>query len=532
MSVQLADSLAFKPLRAMTAESLTAVLEARIWKAEAPLPGLTSDSRTAGPKRAFFALQGQIADGHSYLDDAVAQGAPALFLSDPAQFARLSGQYDQPEQRPTGLAAIYRVASGREALADLAAVLYGHPSRRLRLLGVTGTNGKTTVTHLVVQLLEALGQPAGMIGTLGMWRGETAVANERTTPESPDLQDFLAGCVNAGLEHVAMEVSSIGIALARTRGLFFSGAAFTNLTQDHLDFHGSLDEYEAQKQRLFIPSGPALGSHGQEDERLEPGAAVLNLDDPAGRRLEARLRGESPSVRCLPFSMDGEAALTVRELKADGPGWRGSLVHGVDAAPFHLSLPGIFNVANLLAAVGLLRATGVPLRALAEAASHLRGAPGRFERVPVGAGLTAIVDYAHTPDALANLLREARKLAQTKGGCLHVLFGCGGDRDRGKRPQMGRIAEELADVVMITDDNPRTENPAGIQAEIRAGLQDPARATLVADRREAIHGLLEGGNPGDVLVVAGKGHEPYQEVGDVRHPFDDRQIVRDWAAGR
>lgn len=511
---------------ALTAEqtaALPAVLDACLWQPQAAIPGLTSDSRAACAQRAFFALKGQAADGHRFVEAAATQGAPALFVSDGEAYARLCAGFSAAAARPAGLVGVFRVEPGRAVLADLAAELYRHPSRRLKLLGVTGTNGKTTVTHLLVQLLAALGQPAGIIGTLGMWRGDTEVPNERTTPEAPDLQHFLADCLADGLGHVAMEVSSIGIALERTRGLHFAAAAYTNLTQDHLDFHGSLAAYEAEKQRLFLPEqGPV------------PQAAVLNRDDAAACRLEARLRHDAPGVMLLPFSLqvsapqEEAALLTVQALEPDGAGWRGTLVHGPDRAPFSLPLPGAFNVANLLAAVGLLRACGVPLAELARASSQVRGAPGRFERVPMSGGRTVIVDYAHTPDALDNLLREARKLVPA-GARLRVLFGCGGDRDRGKRPQMARSAEALADAVVVTDDNPRTEDPAAIRAEIVAGLQDPARVQVIGGRREAIAALLAAGREGDVLVIAGKGHEPYQEVDGERHPFDDRVVAREVA---
>jgi UDP-N-acetylmuramoyl-L-alanyl-D-glutamate--2,6-diaminopimelate ligase len=473
------------------------------------LAALHCDSRQVNPQTAFLALKGLRTDGHRFLDDALARGAPALLVTEGEAFERLRAS------PPPGLGGLFLVREGRVALAELAGTLAGHPSRRMALYGVTGTNGKTTVTHLVAQLLRARGRPCALIGTLGMKGAGRTVAAERTTPEAPDLQGFLAHCLAQGVTAAAMEVSSIGIALERTRGLRFHAAAFTNLTQDHLDFHADLAVYREEKFRLFL--------------EYDSGGAVANLDDPAGRELAGRIAAAGRGGALITFALEGPADLALEGVQPDGPGVRGRIRFRDEAHPFRFSLLGAFNRSNLLAAVGLLLAGGEPLEHLAVAAESCEGAPGRFERVPVPAPFTVVVDYAHSPDALENLLRAARPLTR---GRLRLLFGCGGERDTGKRPLMGALAERLADEVVLTNDNPRGEDPLAILAAIRAGMRGTTPTETIPERAEAIRHLLARSQPGDLLLLAGKGDEAYQEIAGKKRPFSDRAVVLEWARDR
>ena len=480
----------------------------RLGQPDLVLRDLTCDSRQAGPETGFFALQGARHDGHQFVGDAVQAGAPAVFVTDPEAFARL-------EEAPAPPGGTFLVSGGREALADLSAELYGHPSRELRLLGVTGTNGKTTVTHLAAQLLRAMGTPCGIAGTLGMTLGDSPAELGLTTPEAPDIQRFLSRCREGGIGAVAMEASSIGIAMARTRGLSFRGAAFTNLTQDHLDYHGTMERYRDAKFDLFL--------------RHEVARAVVNLDDPTGRELAARLKS-SGAPPALGFAAEGVAGGGA-ELRMEGASWdtagmRGELCLGERRAPFASPLLGRFNLSNLLAAVGLLTATGAEFEAVAAVAAAGVGAPGRFERIPVPHGFTVVVDYAHTPDALVNALETAREIA---AGALWVVFGCGGERDAAKRPRMGAIAERLAERTILTSDNPRGEPPGAILDQIARGLRDPGAAVRIEAREEAIRWTLGRAREGDLVLIAGKGHETYQEIEGRRLPFSDREVVQAWA---
>ena len=485
------------------------VLRSQLTDPAFDLKSLHSDSRRVGAGTGFFALRGFTTDGHRFVDAALAAGAPVLFVSDSGIFERLATTL------PPSVSGVFQVPPGREVLADLAEAVYGEPGRQLTLAGVTGTNGKTTVTHLCAQLLDALHRPNALLGTLGGWIGGETFGGAHTTPEAPDIQAFLRLCVERGAGLVAMEVSSHGIALERTRGLSFSAAAFTNLTRDHLDFHGDLETYREIKFRLFT--------------EYETGCAVINGDDPAGRLLERRLAASRPGQRRIVFGLQAPADLTISGLEAGPGGTRGELCWEGHRAPFHMPLRGSFNALNLLGAVGLLLANGEPLAGLAAAARACRGAPGRFERMDIATPFAVVVDYAHTPDALENLLGAARALTEGK---LRVLFGCGGGRDRGKRPQMGAIAHRLADQVVLTDDNPRDEPSSAILAEIAAGMGSGASYDLIPDRSEAIFALLDQAEAGDMVVLAGKGDESTQEVGGEKHSFDDRRVVRQWAARR
>lgn len=492
------------------------VERALVESGEVELERVTCDSRKAATDTAFYALPGRIHDGHGFLDAALAAGAPAVFLSDAERFARLAEAWEAGQLAPGGRRpALFRVHAGRSALADLVQQVYERPSERMHLFGVTGTNGKATVTYLAAQMLGAMGTPCGIVGGLGFHLPTRSFPSERTTPEAPDIAEFLRLCCADHVRTVAMEVSSIGIHQERTRGLSFRSAAYTNLTQDHLDYHGTMEAYAAQKERLFY--------------EYAIGAAVLNLDDPVVAEVCSQMRIRRQEIPVVTFALEGPADLGASELRLDAAGSSGTLRQGARRIPFSLPLPGAYNVSNWLAALGLLTTAGHDLEAAVAAAPHCTGAPGRLERVATTAPFTVLVDYAHTPDALGTVLRALRDLTRAR---LIVAFGCGGDRDRDKRPKMGAIAETLADVVVLTSDNPRSERPEAILAEIRAGMRGTGRALQIEDRREAIYAALDEAAPGDLVLLAGKGSESYQEVRGRKLPFDDREIVRQWSRER
>ena len=475
-----------------------------------PLPatvtGVAYDSRKVEPGECFVAVAGFKQDGRRFIADALARGA-----------ALVVAEGDDPlAGRPTPRVL---VPAAREALARLADAYWGHPSRALTLVAVTGTNGKTTTSFLVEALLRAAGHRTGLIGTIQYRVGEQAVEASQTTPEAVELQALLARMRDGGVTGAAMEVSSHALALSRVAGTEFDVAVFTNLTQDHLDFHGTLEEYARAKRRLF----EALAAGGKPRR-----TAVVNIDDPAGAEMVrglplATLRfglrsapGGVPEIRPRAFT----SGLDGIHLDVETP--RGALTI---ASP----LVGEHNVMNLLGAVGVGLALEIPLPTVGAALSAVTAVPGRFERVEAGQPFLVVVDYAHTPDALERVLTTARRLVPG-GGRLAAVFGCGGDRDRGKRPIMGEIAARIADRVWVTSDNPRTESPEAIVEEVLVGVARVAgsagRHVGMPDREAAIHGALGWARAGDVVVIAGKGHETYQVVGSTALPFDDRAVAR------
>jgi len=434
------------------------------------------DSRTAVPGSLFVAVRGERADGHRFALGAVARGATVLVVEHEVDV-------DVPQ---------VIVEDTRVAISRLADAYYDHPSQGLVVFGVTGTNGKTTTTYLLRAIAEAAGLPCGVIGTLGGMFGERTWALENTTPLALELHRVLAEMRAAGARAVAMEVSSHALALGRVDDVRFRAAALTNVTRDHLDFHGTLARYIAAKRHLFD---------------LAP-QAVFNVDDPVGRTFAGEF------ITATTYAIERVAQLRATNIELQGYETR------FDAGGLHvqMALPGRFNVANALAAIGLARAADIDDGAIVRGLATARAVPGRMERI--GAfGIDAIVDYAHTPDALANVLRAAR---ETTRGRLIVVFGCGGDRDAGKRVEMGRIAAEAADAVIVTSDNPRGESPAAIAAAVAAGIV----AEVILDRRAAIRRAINDARAGDTVVVAGKGHESYQIIGEERLPFDDRDEVR------
>ena len=450
------------------------------------ITSLAYDNRSVSPGTLFFCVPGFTRDGHDFAADAIARGAAALVVERPLALG-------VPE---------VRVESVRAAMAVAAARLAGEPSRRLRVVGITGTNGKTTTAFVVRHLLEAGGIQTGLLGTVKAIVGGRSDGTIRTTPEAIDLQPLLAEMLESGDRACAMEVSSHALELHRADAIEWAVALFTNLTQDHLDFHPDMDAYFAAKRRLF--------------EQASSGTRVANVDDPYG----ARLAREFPGT--VTLAIDAAADLTASGLTTSLTGATFDLHTPAGAAHVELPLPGRFNVLNALGAVATALALGVPFETAAGALATAPPVPGRFEPVDEGQEFAVIVDYAHTPDSLENVLRAARELAQ---GEVTVVFGAGGDRDRGKRPLMGAAASELADHVIVTSDNPRSEDPDAIIGEILAGTDTAAEA--IADRRAAIALAIERARPGDVVVIAGKGHEQGQEFADGRkEPFDDVTVAR------
>ncbi|WBQ02592.1 UDP-N-acetylmuramoyl-L-alanyl-D-glutamate--2,6-diaminopimelate ligase [Kribbella sp. CA-293567] len=461
--------------------------------------GISLDSRSIHPGDLYAALPGALTHGAAFAANAQTAGAVAV-LTDAA---------GEERARATGLPVLV-VDKPRDVLGAVASRIYGEPTNGLRLLGITGTNGKTTTSFLLDAVLRELGQ-AALIGTIETRIGTEAVKSARTTPEATDLQALFAVMREQGVDWCAMEVSSHALAMGRVDGARFAVAGFTNLTQDHLDFHKTFEEYFAAKASLFTP------------ERCD--LAVVNIDDEYGRRLAAQT-----VVPLVTVSTTRDADWTVGGTHQSEHGTTVIDILGPDETlTVEIGLPGDFNVANALLATVMLRQIGVPAEAIAAGLQHA-AVPGRMETFTRADGLSVIVDYAHTPDAVELALRAAR--TATKGR-LYAVVGCGGDRDPGKRPAMGAAAARAADVVIVTDDNPRSEDPAAI----RAAAVEGARAAVpavdlqeVGDRRQAIATAIELAGPGDTVVVLGKGHETGQDVGGVIHPFDDRQTVRELIA--
>jgi len=460
---------------------------------------LTFDSRRVGPGTLFFCVSGMTADGHDFAPAAVKAGAAALVVE---------------RRLDLGVPEVL-VESARDAMPPLAARFFGEPTHELQLAAVTGTNGKTTTAFLVRAILEARGGGCGLLGTVKQVIGGREVEAVRTTPEAIELQRIFAAMVAAGDRACSMEISSHALVLGRADHVEVAAAAFTNLTQDHLDFHADMAEYYAAKRLLFT---------GAEGRRPPPRAAAVNIDDPYGRRLAGELAGVD--TRLITFSPAGEAAdLRALDVDFDAAGSSFTLEGPGGRVAVELPLPGHFNVENALAALALTHGLGVGLADAAAALSEAEPVPGRMEPIREGQPFVVLVDYAHTPDSLENVLEAARKL--TTGRLISVL-GCGGDRDRAKRPLMGRAGAERSDLAVITSDNPRSEDPAGIIEEILGGIDDRAAVVVEEDRRAAIGLALSKAGPGDLVVIAGKGHEQGQEFGAGRKiPFDDREVARE-----
>lgn len=461
--------------------------------------GATHDSRQARQGTLFAAIRGLTTDGHRFINDVIRRGAVGVI-----------SESDAPANFP---AAWLKVKDARAALARAASIVYGNPSHDLNLIGITGTNGKTTTTYLCFALAQAAGEKAAMLTTVEYRIGDKSQPAVRTTPEASDTNQFLRAALDENCRTAVMETSSQALDLRRCDWLRFRVAIFTNLTRDHLDYHGTMENYYDSKKRLF-------------DGRLgeKPACCAVNIDDEWGVKLTAELKANNQKV--VTFAQNSAADLTAKNIDV-------SLLKGT---AFDLTTPrgnrkitsplvGKPHVYNMLAATAAALELGFDLDEISDGLQRCVGAPGRFERVPTDADFAVVVDYAHSDDALLNTLQTARELT---GGKIITVFGCGGDRDRTKRQPMGEVAGENSDFVIVTSDNPRTENPLQIIEEIEIGLQKTGCPFLtITDRREAIHRAIARAKPNDVVLIAGKGHETYQIVGNEKFHFDDREIARE-----
>ena len=455
---------------------------------EVEISGLAYSSASVSEGALFFCVPGFTADGHDFAPDAVKRGAAALVCERPLDLGVPEVQVD----------------SVRAAMGPVASRFYGDPSHDLKVVGITGTNGKTTTAFLVREVLEAAGIQTGLLGTVKRVVGGAEELVERTTPEGIDLQADFARMLSEGDRACAMEVSSHALELGRASGIQFACKVFTNLTQDHLDFHSDMEAYYLAKRRLFD----------------EPGPAVVNLDDPYGRRLADELGG------AITYGVEAETAdYHARDVTFDMAGAAFAVDTPDGTLALTTRLPGLFNVQNVLGALAAARTLGVEPDAAVQGLVAAGRVPGRFEPVEEGQDFGVLVDYAHTPDSLENVLRAARGISR---GRLHVVFGAGGDRDRGKRPLMGEVAARLADRVIVTSDNPRSEDPEAIVDQVMEGTTGAPDVEREPDRRRAIARAIETAEPGDVVVLAGKGHEQGQEFeGGRKEPFDDIAVARE-----
>jgi UDP-N-acetylmuramoyl-L-alanyl-D-glutamate--2,6-diaminopimelate ligase len=451
------------------------------------LAGIYDDSRKVLPGGLFIAVPGFATDGFSYVGDAVKAGAAVVVAEKPCD----------------GVGHVV-VENARRTRSRIAANFYGRPTERMTVIGVTGTNGKTTTTYLIKDIIEhSLGEPCGLIGTLEIIIGDEVMEAERTTPDSIEIQGLFRKMLDAGIKYAVMEVSSHALKLDRVRDVKFHTGVFTNITQDHLDFHDSMEDYLNSKTLLF-----KMCRRG-----------VLNLDDGAARHIIENADCEiitysasdmsadlvAKNIRYFPNKVDFEA-LGIREIERA-----------------ELKIPGKFSVYNALAAICAAMSTGIPLKTATASLRYCRGVKGRAEVVPTGRDFTVIIDYAHTPNALENILLTLRGFVK---GRIVTVFGCGGDRDRTKRPIMGKIAESLSDLCIVTSDNPRTEDPEAIIADIVAGMSKKDKRVVIPNRVEAIGYAIKNAKPDDMILLAGKGHETYQEINGVKHHMDEREIVR------
>jgi len=475
---------------------------------EVEITGVACDSRKVAPGNLFVCVPGQRTDGHLYIGEAIGRGAAAIITQ--------SGHL--PEGQDVGGVTVVEVDDCRAALAAISNAFYGYPSRQLFLVGITGTNGKTTTSYLTEAILRQAGYTTGVIGTLGYHVGDELLPADHTTPEAPDLQALLRGMVDAGMTHAALEVSSHALALRRADHCAFSFAVFTNLTRDHLDFHADPRDYFEAKARLF--HDPVFFPR----DRLR--INVINADDSYGRVLADRAVGLT-----VTYGIEGRGDVMARDvaLSPAGTSFRVETPQGV--LPVNLKLVGSFNVYNALAALAVALGVGVELERAVAALESVLPIRGRFERVEAGQDCAVVVDYSHTPDGLEKALRDARRLVS---GRLLVVFGAGGDRDPGKRPLMGEIAARLAEQVFVTSDNPRSEPPEAIIRQIMTGVPwaSRRRCHVEADRRQAIRMALEEARPEDLVLIAGKGHETYQIFADHTIHFDDREVVGEITAER
>lgn len=478
---------------------------------------ITDDSRRVQHGSLFVAVKGAHVDGHAFLDSALAKGAVGVVLEEPLQGRTGTVRTpDREHDRSAPSIAMVRVNSSRRALGMLAARLYEDPSRKLQMVGVTGTNGKTTVTHVSKALLDAAGKKTGLLGTVGYIIRSEQYPATHTTPGAVELQALLAKMVASGVDSAILEVSSHALALDRVAGCEFDIVVFTNLTQDHLDFHTDMEDYFQAKLRLFtecVRGGTKTG----------PKRAIVNVDDERGRRLVERT-----VIPVWTYSIRVASDIQAQEIHLSLDRTEFMAVTPLGRIPIESRLVGESNVYNMLAAIGVGLQAGLSPDTIQAGLRSVKNVPGRFERVDVGQDFTVLVDYAHTEDALVRLLKTVAAFNPRR---LIVVFGCGGDRDSGKRPHMGRAAVMYSDLAILTSDNPRSEDPMAILQDIESGvLKVPegsrAQYRIIADRSEAIQTAVREAQQGDMVLIAGKGHEDYQLIGERRLPFDDREVAR------
>ena len=463
---------------------------------------ITADSRTVQEGSVFICLVGATVDGHSFVEKAVQDGAVAVVVSKPVTV-------------PDHVAVIY-VEDTRQALQAAVPFFYDYPASKMRMIGVTGTNGKTTTTHIIAHLLRSQGYTVGVIGTVHILIDDQSYPIHNTTPDVADLQQILQQMVDAGVTHCIMEVSSHALALGRTAGVEYDTAVFTNLTQDHLDFHKTFDNYLAAKAKLFKQVSASY-------QVKEGKGAVINVDDAYGQAIV-----DVTTSPMITYSTEGKGSMNASDLTVTAKSSQFTLNYDRKSYPISTKIAGMFNVYNTLAAVGATLYEGLSMEDIVKGLATFTAVPGRFELIEEGQDFAVVVDYAHTPDGLENILQTAKKIVDNR---ILVVFGCGGDRDATKRPIMGRIAAQYGDRVFVTSDNPRTEDPVQIvkdvEVGVKEGFRDGVTYEVIVDRREAIHKAIAEATTGDVVIIAGKGHEDYQILKDETIHFDDREVARE-----
>ena len=468
---------------------------------EENISNITNDSREITPHTLFVAIPGLKVDGHQFIMEAVKKKAVATIFENSIY---------QSEEYPW-----VQVPNSRKALADLSAALYNFPSRSLNIIGVTGTNGKTTTTNLISTILEDAGHTAGLIGTIENRIGKEVLPVLHTTPEAPELQKLFSLFLDKGADYGVMEVSSHALDLHRVRSTEFDIAVFTNLTQEHLDYHGDMESYLLAKGKLFS----SLGCNAHKTRRK---FAILNADDPYSQYL-----AEMTRVPIITYGLENEADVKAEQVEVTSLGVKFLLKYTDQKIPVKLKLTGLFNVYNSLAAISVGLVEGLPIEGIIASLEKIAGIPGRFESINKGSDYAVIVDYSHTPDSLENCLKTVKEFTQ---GRIISVFGCGGDRDRTKRPVMGEVAGRYSDLAIVTSDNPRTEHPEAIIDEIIPGLEKSAknkRYLRIADRKEAIFRAVQEAKPNDIIIIAGKGHEDYQIIGKQVLHFNDREVAQE-----
>lgn len=452
------------------------------------------DSRKVGENDLFICVKGFTVDGHKFIDMAIEKGAKAFLV--------------QEDIQRDGVTFI-KVKNTREDMAKVADNFYNHPSQRFDVIGVTGTNGKTSITTFLNEILTSADNKVGLIGTIKISDGDKEIESNSTTPESRDLQDYFNQMINNGCKYCAMEVSSHALALNRVAQTKYKVGVFTNLTPDHLDFHKDLEDYRNAKEKLFY---------------MTTNANVINIDDEGGKVIYENIK--NLYTKCYTYAIDHEADFMAKDIKIEARGVSYKLVTPTYEEDIFVPVPGKFTVYNTLAVIATCYALEIPKEIVLNGLKNTGGVAGRFEAISNETGISVIVDYAHTPDALENVIKTAREFVKNR---IITVFGCGGDRDTTKRPLMGDIAQKLSDICIVTSDNPRTEDPELIINDILEGLdKSKENYKVVIDRKEAIKEAIEMAQKGDVILIAGKGHENYQVIGKVKHHFDDKEIANEF----